>query len=125
MSATKARLFGLFLMAGIGVWVLFGSATLLPKATAADPRVIFVFDNGARYIKHTGAGTWAEYKDGKLWRMHKEVSRTDKFIELYTDAPKPTETRLFISEVRWRLPGEKEWREGSVGGWKDPSKFIP
>jgi hypothetical protein len=128
MNARNGRILGLVLGVGMGLACLFGPATLLPKAAAqiGDPRLLYIIDNGNnRYIKDMGNGRWAEYNKGKLLRFHKEVGRTDKFVELFTDDPLPTASRLFNSGIVWRGPNDVQWRPGSTGGWKDPALFFP
>jgi hypothetical protein len=120
MITTRTLLGGLVLGA-----VLMGPAALLPKASAADLRVIFVFDMENRYIRDLGNGTWAEYRNGKLARMHRENGRTEQFVELFTNDPQPTLTRLTNRGVFWRLPTDRDWRQGSSGGWRDPNRFWP
>jgi hypothetical protein len=56
--------------------------------------------------------------------MHKEVSRNEKYVELFTDMPQATETRLFNNGIKWKTTGDKEWRDGANGGWKDPTGFL-
>jgi hypothetical protein len=127
MKVTNAKVLGLFLGLGMVAAMYFGPASLLPKAAAqsGDPRLLYVFDNGNRYLRDQGNGRWAEYKNGKLWRFHKEVGRTDKFVELFTDDPGPTATRVFNAGTMWRAPNDPQWRQGSTGGWKDPNLFFP
>jgi hypothetical protein len=128
MNAMNGRILGLVLGLGMAAASFFGPAALLPKAAAQalDPRLLYIMDNGNnRYIKDMGNGRWAEYNNGKLLRFHKEVGRTDKFVELFTDDPIPTASRLFNSGITWRGANEVQWRAGSTGGWKDPALFIP
>src|SRR5262249_54863094 len=92
-----------------------------------DERWCFEIDKGKRKIQDVGGGRWAEYIDSKLWRMHKEGRRTDEVVELYTDDPKPTVSRLFDDHILWRTVGDRGWRQGSSGHWRegDPGDSPP
>ena len=46
------------------------------------------------------------------------------FVELITDTPQPTLTRLGNKGVWWRLPNDMQWRQGSSGGWTDPNRLF-
>jgi hypothetical protein len=127
MNTPRPRHFALLTILTVSAIVLFGRSVLLPQARAQgnDPRVLFVHDNGNnRYIKNLGGGKWAEYRNGQLNRTFKEVNRTNDYIEIYTEMPQPTTTRLYNKGVKWMTVGDRDWRQGDTGGWKDVS-FIP
>ncbi len=129
MSTIRTRRLVLLAACGVAFAFLVGPSALLPQAKAQfpnDPRLLFVHDNGGnRYIKSLGNGQWAEYRGGKLYRTFKEAGRTEKYIEIVTDTPQPTTTRLFNDRVMWKTVGDKEWRQGDTGGWKDVNNFWP
>jgi hypothetical protein len=106
-----------------GLVVTLTTLGLLPRAEAqpqGDPRTLYVTNDPGRYFRDTGNGRWAEYKNNRLHRMHREVGRTDRFIEIYTEDPQPANSRLTNTGIVWRLANENQWRQGAAGGWKDP-----
>ena len=117
MRTSRASLLALTCI-GVGALAFL---LLAPRAGGAqfDPRRVWVTDEGNRWFKETGRGRWTEFINGRPDRHFDERGRTREFVELYTEAPIPTWTRLHPRRIFWRAEGDSGWRPGAFGGWDD------